>query len=57
VGSGPIEVATIALACSSSCNTWNQTPYYQEEEGMAETINGYTKEEAIEKAFKLGFES
>ena len=24
---------------------------------MAETINGYTKEEAIEMAFKIGFES
>jgi C_GCAxxG_C_C family probable redox protein len=24
---------------------------------MAETINGYTKEEAIERAFKIGFES
>jgi C_GCAxxG_C_C family probable redox protein len=32
-------------------------PYYEEEFLMKETINGYTKEEAMEKAFKIGFES
>ena len=31
--------------------------YYQEEFLMKETINGYTKKEAMDMAFKIGFPS